>query len=58
MLNICIRIGVVILEVNKFLSWPIHNDVNVSQKIINNWIEEYNNNTYNWAIELNLLMKQ
>ena len=39
-------------KVSKFLSWPTHSDVNVSQKIINNWIEEYNNNIYNWAIEL------
>ena len=39
-------------KVIKFLCWPTHSDVNVSQKIINNWIEEYNNNIYNWAIEL------
>lgn len=39
-------------RVNKFLSWPIHKDVNVSQKIINNWLEEYSDTTYNWAIEL------
>lgn len=39
-------------KVSKFLSWSTHSDVNVSQKIINNWIEEYNNNIYNWAIEL------
>lgn len=40
-------------SVNKFLSWPTHNDIEDSEKIINLWISQYDNEeTYNWVIEL------
>ncbi len=40
-------------EVTHFLSWPPHSDVEVSKRIISNWIEEYDNPfCFNWAIEL------
>ena len=40
-------------EVAKFLSWKPHNNVEVTKKIIEQWISEYkNNNVYDWAIEL------
>lgn len=40
-------------EVTKHLSWPIHESIDVSAKIIESWVRSYDNNeTYNWAIEL------
>lgn len=40
-------------EVSKFLSWKPHNNVEVTKKIIEQWISEYrNNNVYDWTIEL------
>lgn len=40
-------------EVTKFLTWPTHSDVEVSKKVLNIWINEYENNTnYQWCIEL------
>ena len=39
-------------EVNKFLSWPLHKNIEETKKIITNWINEYNNGSYNWIVEL------
>ena len=40
-------------DVTKFLTWKPHGNIEVTKKIINQWIDEYNhNNFYNWAIEL------
>lgn len=40
-------------EVTKFLTWPIHTSVQVSQDIIASWINDYTKlNTYQWCIEL------
>lgn len=40
-------------EVTKYLTWSAHNSVEVSKKVIEMWLDEYNNDTsYNWAIEL------
>ncbi len=40
-------------SVTKFLSWEPHDNVEVTKKIVEQWINEYNNNNiYNWAIEL------
>lgn len=40
-------------EVTKFLSWPTHRDIEVSKKILEMWISEYNSlENYNWAIQL------
>lgn len=40
-------------EVNKFLSWNSHKDLNETKRIVDSWVNNYvNNNCYNWAIEL------
>ena len=39
--------------VTKFLTWPTHIDTTVTEKIINEWIAQYDNpNYYQWAIVL------
>lgn len=40
-------------EVSKYLTWPVHKNVNVSQTVLTSWIEKYTDPAfYNWAIEL------
>lgn len=40
-------------EVSKFLSWNPHRDLNETEQIIDNWINDYvKNDSYNWVIEL------
>lgn len=39
-------------EVTKFLSWKPHNNIQTTEEIIAQWVEIYENNIYNWAIEL------
>jgi len=41
-------------EVTKYLTWEPHNNVEVTKKIIELWVNEYehNNNIYDWAIEV------
>lgn len=40
-------------EVTKYLTWPPHQDVDVSEEIIDSWVSQYEKgNYYNWAIEL------
>ena len=38
-------------EVTKFLTWPAHQSVKVSEAVLKDWIEGYNNDDfYQWAI--------
>lgn len=40
-------------EVTKYLTWPSHENVEVTKYLLNDWIPRYNNcDYYNWAIEL------
>lgn len=40
-------------EVVKFLTWPIHEDVEISRAVLQSWIIQYENpHFYNWGIEL------
>lgn len=40
-------------EVTKYLTWPAHNSVEISKKVIKIWIENYEDiEYYHWAIEL------
>ena len=40
-------------EVTKFLTWPTHTDVSVSESVINSWLELYQKpEHYSWAIVL------
>lgn len=40
-------------EVTKYLTWPSHNSIDVSESVIEMWIEDYKNiESYRWAIEL------
>lgn len=39
--------------VTKYLSWPVHSDINVTNNIIDTWIKSYDSaETYQWAIEV------
>jgi len=40
-------------EVTKFLTWPTHDSVTVSEMVIGSWLQEYEKeNYYQWMIEL------
>lgn len=40
-------------EVTKFLKWKIHENIEFTKKLMNNWIDAYENeSTYNWVIEI------
>lgn len=40
-------------EVTKFLTWPTHTSVEVTKKVLTDWIARYENPAfYNWVIEL------
>ena len=37
----------------KYLTWPIHQNIETTKEILDNWLNEYNNeHTYRWGIEL------
>lgn len=38
-------------EVTKYLMWPTHKDVSISQSVLEDWISEYSKkDSYHWAI--------
>lgn len=40
-------------EVTKFLTWPTHADVSVTERILGEWVPQYeDDHYYNWAIVL------
>lgn len=39
-------------EVTKFLRWKSHNNIDETKYIFSSWINGYNNEVYNWIIEL------
>ena len=40
-------------EVTKYLTWPTHENIDVSRYVVNDWVSSYgNDNYYSWAIEL------
>ena len=40
-------------EVTKYLTWPTHTDVSVTERILGEWVPQYEKNDYyNWAIVL------
>ena len=40
-------------EVTKFLTWPTHADVSVTEGILGEWVSQYGDDIYyNWAIVL------
>lgn len=41
-------------KVTEFLRWPTHNDISISERVVKEWVEEYekNNAFYQWAIVL------
>ncbi len=40
-------------DVTKYMTWPAHKDISVSQYVLNTWISDYTqDNCYNWAIVL------
>ena len=41
-------------EVTKYLTWPAHESLEISEKIVKDWVSHYDElNYYQWAIELN-----
>ena len=39
-------------EVTKYLTWPSHSDVSISQWVVNDWVSSYEKDDYyQWAIE-------
>lgn len=40
-------------EVTKFLTWPVHENVEVSKQVVKSWINDYDiPQSYQWAVEL------
>lgn len=39
-------------NVTKYLSWSPHKDIEETTNIIENWINRYDSNIYNWVVEL------
>jgi ribosomal-protein-alanine N-acetyltransferase len=40
-------------EVTKFLTWPTHSSIDVSEEVVKKWVENYaDNKFYQWAIAL------
>ena len=39
-------------ETSKFLSWQPHKDIEVTKKVVQTWINEYENGSYNWIVEI------
>ena len=41
-------------EVTKFLTWPAHENLQVSKQVVESWIKDNQNpKSYQWAVELN-----
>ena len=40
-------------EVTKFLTWPTHQNIDITKMVISSWVDSYKENTfYQWGIEL------
>lgn len=39
-------------KTSEMLDWDVHESVDVTKKVIQNWIEKYENGSYNWVVEL------
>lgn len=39
-------------KASEMLDWDVHESVDVTKKVISHWIEEYENGSYNWVVEL------
>lgn len=39
-------------ECNKYLTWDIHKNIDQTKEILKSWINEYENGSYNWIVEL------
>lgn len=40
-------------EVTKFLTWPTHKDLEISRRVVETWVKDYDNDkNYQWCIEL------
>ena len=39
-------------KVTQYLSWNSHRSIEETQALIDNWIQRYDDNCYNWAVEL------
>ena len=39
-------------ECSKFLKWNVHKDIEETKAVIKSWIKEYENESYNWVVEV------
>lgn len=39
-------------ETNKYLSWDIHKNIDQTKEVLKKWIDDYENGSYNWVVEL------
>lgn len=39
-------------QVTRYLSWPYHAELAITQQVLDMWLEAYNERTYHWAIVL------
>lgn len=39
-------------QCNKYLSWDLHKSIEETKSLIRLWINEYDNGSYNWVVEL------
>lgn len=39
-------------KVTKYLSWNAHKNIQETTNIVENWINQYDSNSYNWVVEL------
>ena len=37
---------------SRYLGWDAHKNIDTTKKILKTWIKEYENNSYNWVVEL------
>lgn len=40
-------------EVTRFMTWPVHRNLQTTQHLLDTWLNQYDENTYMWAIVLN-----
>lgn len=39
-------------KVCRYVTWDVHESVEVTKQLLENWIKEYDDNAYKWAVEL------
>ena len=37
-------------EVTRFMTWPAHRNLEVTNRVLSSWLDQYDEKTYMWAI--------